>query len=374
MALDLSVTQSRILWTVPQSEFERPSRGAEAIARSERENPGLGPFRIARLPEWHPISWIRTRSPDRLRELVAWERDTLQSGHGTTLGLSYTLTPGVLEPEAYVDLFQPWTVEVSPNAARLLGLKPGQLVRYFPRRAYDLWGSRYFIIPVVPDDWLDPNRAIASFLLNTHPLVPEVRPEGASLAWRENEDWQLLKNPAAWPRAWVVHDVLYRTEPIESGTDASRNLKKSLLHQADPFWNLQDRPVENPHLTAWLETDDPKKVGLQGDGLPPSPSESVVVEFERPGHVEIRARLDRDGLIVVADTYAPGWVARIDGVEAPIWRTNRAMRGVVMSKGEHHLVFDYEPQSFRIGLAFSGIGLIGLIGFTIVTRRRRSED
>ncbi len=365
LAVDLAVANSRIVWTVPQTEFDREPRGARAIRESEARSPSPGPFRIARLPEWHPITWIRTRSPDRLREVVAWERDTLQSGHGTNYGLSYTLTPGVLEPEAYLDLFQPWTVSLDPPVALMLGLKPGQPVRYFPRRAFDLWGARYFVLPVVPDDWLDPNRAIAAFLLNTESILPE---GGASAHWREFEDWQLLRNPSAWPRSWVVHDV--RVRPLmEPGSDDSRSLKRSLLHQADPFWTIADREVEDPRRTAWIEAESPKLLGLPEDTKPPTPAETARIVVERPGRLEVDATLARDGLLIVADTFAPGWTATIDDNPATIWRTNRAMRGVVVPKGTHHITFAYHPNSFRLGLIASGLGFVGLIVLMLPRRR-----
>ena len=53
---------------MPQSEFDRTPRAAQAIRDSEANTPTPGPFRIQRLPEWHPVTWIRTRSPDRLRD------------------------------------------------------------------------------------------------------------------------------------------------------------------------------------------------------------------------------------------------------------------------------------------------------------------
>ena len=93
------------------------------------------------MPEWHPLRWVRSRSPDRLRELAAWQRNTLQSGHGMLHGLSYTLTPGVIEPETFLNFFDPWTIPLDSSSARILGLKATQPIRYYPRRAFDLWGG-----------------------------------------------------------------------------------------------------------------------------------------------------------------------------------------------------------------------------------------
>ena len=255
------------------------SQVAGSRARSERaeaKSPSRGPFRVARLAEWHPIRWIRTRSPDRLREIVAWERDTLQSGHGMLDGLSYTLTPGVLEPEAYVDLFQPWTVELDDACLADVGPSTGTEDPLFPEAGLRPLGFAVLHAPGGARRLARPqprDRGVPAEY-RTDRCPPRI-PEEAK-AWREDEDWQLLRNPSAMPRAWVVHDVNYR-KPIEPGTDESRALKKSLLHQADPFWTIPDRPVEDPRRTAWVEVDDPKSVGLKGDGSPPSASEIVTV-------------------------------------------------------------------------------------------------
>jgi uncharacterized membrane protein YfhO len=68
---------------------------------------------------------------------------------------------------------------------------------------------------------------------------------------------------------------------------------------------------------------------------------------------------------VLADTYHPGWVARVDGVRAPILATNHLFRGVRAPAGMHHIRFEYRPRSLAIGAAltlttFLGLGLVAL--------------
>jgi hypothetical protein len=229
------------------------------------------------------------------------------------------------------------------------------------------------VLPVVPDDWLDANRAIASFLPHTQLVVPADLATMTTPGWRQREDWQLLENLDAYPRTWLVHDLRFR-KPTNAGTDESRAIKKSLLHQADLFWTLPDREVENPRVTAWVETDDPKLVGLRGDSLPAGPSETAAIVLDRPDRMEIDANLDRDGFLVVADTFAPGWVARVDGNRMPIWRTNRSMRGVALAKGRHRVVFSYEPGSFRMGLVASGLGFIACVALWRMDRSRHMQE
>ena len=176
-------------------------------------------------------------------------------------------------------------------------------------------------------------------------------------------DWQLLRNRAAFPRAWVVHSAQVRAPASDPETRAQRI--RTLLYRNDPIWSERDRPVLDLRQTALIETDD--KESLKGllSRAPVGPSESVrVVEYQTQ-RVALQAALDRPGLVILADTYYPGWHLTIDGRPAPIWRANRMMRGAAVPAGEHTLVYTYEPLSFRIGAIVSIAGLIALLALSI---------
>lgn len=73
-----------------------------------------------------------------------------------------------------------------------------------------------------------------------------------------------------------------------------------------------------------------------------------------PERVAIRAKTDTAALLVLTDTFFPGWYARVDGAETPILRANYLFRAVVLPAGEHEVVFEYKPTGFRIGALVSG--------------------
>ena len=75
------------------------------------------------------------------------------------------------------------------------------------------------------------------------------------------------------------------------------------------------------------------------------------------------------GILVLSDTYYPGWRAFVDGVECPILRANHVFRAVVVPVGAREVVFSYEPDSFRYGLLVSVAAAALLLGLAWGGRR-----
>lgn len=66
----------------------------------------------------------------------------------------------------------------------------------------------------------------------------------------------------------------------------------------------------------------------------------------RPDRIEIDVDTPTAGVLVVHDTFYPGWTARVDGREAPILRADTLFRGVEVQAGSHRVVMTFEPLSF----------------------------
>jgi hypothetical protein len=374
LAIDLGIAGSRIVWTIPQAEFDRTPRALEIIQSVEASDPAGGSFRIHRMPSWQPAAFSRAGSERRLNELAAWERDTLLPRYASAYHLEYTMTVGVLEQYDYLELFRPRPAPVSPRDAEVLGVAPGQRITAFPRRSFDLWNTRYFLLPVRPDDWTGDSRGYASFLRQAelvHPRVdqfsgPAGKPQGAR--WRDEEDWQIFRNKAAYPRAWIVHDARW-FKPLEDGSSSDRDLLMGgLLFQNDAFWNDPSRPVLDAHTIAWVETEDRFTLKTFTPGGQADPAEKVVVSSS-PQRVELTAILRRPGLVILADVFYPGWRLQVDGKDAPILRANRMMRAAGVAAGTHRLVYWYDPTSFWIGSRLSAAGLAVFLALSAWTWR-----
>ena len=81
------------------------------------------------------------------------------------------------------------------------------------------------------------------------------------------------------------------------------------------------------------------------------------VEELTPERVVVRVDAPQDGLIVLCDSFAPGWRATVGGEPSPILRANGLFRAVALPAGSHEVVFEYWPVSFFVGWAIALIAL-----------------
>ena len=82
-------------------------------------------------------------------------------------------------------------------------------------------------------------------------------------------------------------------------------------------------------------------------------------------------------LIILSDTFFPGWDATNNGkptiIEAvePIDSTHVTVRGIVVESGQFDIQYVYRPLSFRIGLAVTVLSI--LLGITLIVSFRRRQ-
>ena len=104
-------------------------------------------------------------------------------------------------------------------------------------------------------------------------------------------------------------------------------------------------------------------------GIPERMRGAVTLTGYRAEEVELDAAMDTAGLVVLSDTFYPGWEADVDGASTPIVRANYFARAVFVDRGTHHIVFRYRPGSHRAGVLVSAIAL--LVSLVLILRAAR---
>jgi hypothetical protein len=153
---------------------------------------------------------------------------------------------------------------------------------------------------------------------------------------------------SAVPRAYVVPTFTIEKDP-------TRTLERLSSSTFDPLREvIVERSSSPPYVVGDVRSE-------------------VRIRAYANQRVTIRASLDKPGILVLADSFYPGWHAYVDGKEQEIVRANLFFRGVALPAGEHTIVFRYEPLSFKIGCVISLLSLtiIAVVTMWRCLRRRK---
>jgi len=87
---------------------------------------------------------------------------------------------------------------------------------------------------------------------------------------------------------------------------------------------------------------------------------SVQWVARRNNSFQLKVDAENDSVLVVSQTYYPGWRAWVDGQEAQIVAADYALTGIAVTAGSHDVRFIYRPKSFLIGLAITAAALLAV--------------
>jgi len=126
-----------------------------------------------------------------------------------------------------------------------------------------------------------------------------------------------------------------------------------IADSAKAFFRMKENSFDPAKLVI-LETAPKTGLPAPVDG---DPGTAKVTRYET-SRVTIETEAAADAMLVLADAYFPGWHAYLDGTPLEIVPAYFAFRAVAVPKGMHTVEFRYEPASFRLGFALSGITLL----------------
>ena len=167
-------------------------------------------------------------------------------------------------------------------------------------------------------------------------------------------DVTVFENRRALPRAWLVASVMPMAE-----ADAIASVKSSTLPDGGRF--------------------DPRTVALIDPSSVPSSSHFVPGESDvrvtriGDGDIGIRVTSQRGGFLVLSENAYPGWRARLDGREVPIYDADVTLQGVVVPGGTHRVDFMMDSEAVQAGVLASGLaGLICVALLATAPQRDRA--
>jgi hypothetical protein len=171
----------------------------------------------------------------------------------------------------------------------------------------------------------------------------------------EDEDNIVFLNPRALSRAYIV-----------GGSRVVPDDEEALKLLGSTEFSPEDEVILSEGMSQPEHTDS----------KPASRRSDAIIDLLEPEEIRISTKLDGDGFLVLTNQYYPGWEATVDGTPARILRANYLFCSVPLTAGEHKVVFRYRPKSVRLGIAFTSIGLLLLVGsfMPILSYRRKGRS
>jgi hypothetical protein len=169
---------------------------------------------------------------------------------------------------------------------------------------------------------------------------------------RDGNIFVIQRNPTALPRAYVVPraEVVPDDAPLVLSRFSFSDPRASVLMAHDPLARL-----------------------AAGRRQPSTPARWVSHDPDRP---VLEVTTEAPGLLVIADTWMPGWSARVDGEPVRILRGNIAQRVIPLERPGHHRVsLEYAPPGLAQGLAITAVSFVlwALLAGTRVLRGREAD-
>jgi hypothetical protein len=154
--------------------------------------------------------------------------------------------------------------------------------------------------------------------------------------------WRVYENPTGCPRSWIVHEVIL--EP---------SVEKIKERIQEPGFNLLN--------TAFVNKPIPP--GLLGEGQSKASINFTLYEANR---MELAVRSESPGLLVLSEIYYPGWEALVNGLPKHIYKVDGILRGLLLDRGDSHVVVRYRPRSILLGAASSAFTFTGIAVFALI--------
>jgi hypothetical protein len=114
------------------------------------------------------------------------------------------------------------------------------------------------------------------------------------------------------------------------------------------------------------EFDPSKEVVIQGGvnrsgAVGQSSNQSISIGLLSNDRIEIDIQSESAAYLVLSNVYYPGWSASIDDRPTEIYPANFAFQAIEVPAGSQHVVLQFDPASWKIGLAISGLTLSVLL-------------
>ncbi|PID56528.1 hypothetical protein CSB45_10900 [candidate division KSB3 bacterium] len=164
-------------------------------------------------------------------------------------------------------------------------------------------------------------------------------------------DAVLLENLNVLPRAYAVH-------------------KAYLAQSKDEAFSIMQHPSFHPYESVVIE--EQPQTALSANATP-SLQSMVEISHYQTRTIKMHATMAGDGFVVLSEKFYPGWKAYVDGHDTTIYKANYTLQAIALSKGEHEIIFRFEPVQYMLGLWITILSSCSFLVFAAYRRYMSSK-
>lgn len=163
----------------------------------------------------------------------------------------------------------------------------------------------------------------------------------------------------------LPRSVEFLFQSIESNNEALLNLSGCRFEAAGKEaedWRINHSAKPRIRFLPEIDLEELQSLVPGESNVPNSSSNlpgaaSIQVIVDQANKLELRVVNHKHGLLMVADTYYPGWTCTVDCAPIDISQVYGCFRAVPLPSGSHTVQFHYRPTSFKWGCNLSYLGL-----------------
>jgi len=170
---------------------------------------------------------------------------------------------------------------------------------------------------------------------------------------------KVYENQGCLPRAFFAEKLV----PAESEERVLKGMNHSSFDPAKMVY-VSKRELEK--LSDKFISEPENEAGAVFSG-------SIAFTDYQPNSLTIKTQSNKARVLVLSDTYYPGWRAYVNGQEKPVLRVDYTLRGLLLEKGNSTIVFTFKPQAFFWGAGVSVVTLTVLLAALFLLRPKQSR-
>jgi hypothetical protein len=168
--------------------------------------------------------------------------------------------------------------------------------------------------------------------------------------------------------------VVYRNQRVVERASLWEHY--TVASPSDALDNLVSAPEQTARREVLLEQIPDEVWRNQHDARADTAAESQPIGsvnwlLDEPERVRLKVQVSRPALLLLSDTYMPGWRCQVDGQPVTILRANYLFRAIELLPGSHVVEFRYRTAGVVAGAIVSAMSIAAMAMVVALTGRRR---